>query len=186
MGQEIKVGDIMTRDLISVTPDTDITKCSKLMIKKRVGTLLVKEQNILKGIIRERDIIWAMTKKSFKDIHNIKAGDLAQKKVTTIRPSANLNEALQKMKKSKYRWLPVVDNKEVIGFLTLKDIVKLEPSLFNLSREIFLIRDEKDKLKRKKTALKVFSEGICEECGNFDSLYKSDGRLICESCRDDM
>ena len=39
----IKVGDIMTRDFVSVKPDTNIINCAKLMMKKRVGSLILEE-----------------------------------------------------------------------------------------------------------------------------------------------
>jgi len=187
----VKVGDVMTRDFIAVKPDTNIKECAKLMIKKRVGSLILRENNTLKGILTERDIIWAMTKKSSKELERIKAKDLANKKISTIKPSSDLYEALQKMRKSNCRWLPVTVNKNVIGFLTLKDILAIEPSLFEIakSQDIFQIREEKEKLKRRafRTERRGWlREGMCEECGEFDLLYKIDGRLICEGCRDVM
>ncbi len=185
----IKVGDIMTRDFISVKPDTSIKDCAKMMIKKRVGSLVLQENNRLKGLITERDIIWAITKKSIDELKNIKAKDLAKKKITTIKPSADLYEALTKMKKSKYRWLPVIVKKNVVGFLTLKDILRIEPSLFEIahSQGVFQIREEEEKLRRKEFRRKeTLKEGVCEECGNFDFLYEQDGKLICEGCRNNM
>jgi len=38
---------------------------------------------------------------------------------------------------------------------------------------------------RKKAGVS-FKEGVCEECGNFDLLYKIDNRTICEDCMDAM
>ncbi len=181
----IKVGDIMTRNFISVKPSTPILECAKKMVKKRVGSLILKESDKLKGIITEGDIIWAMTKKSKKELSMIKAEDIAPKKLVTIRPSADLYQALQLMKRTKYRWLPVTVKGNVIGFLTLKDILRIEPSLFESASEIMQIREESEKLKRVKAG-ETFKEGICEECGNFDIIYKVDNRMLCESCRDAM
>lgn len=181
----VKVGDIMTRDFISVKPATSILDCAKKMVKKRVGSLILKENNKLKGIITEGDIIWAMTKKSRKELNKIKASEITPKKLTTIKPSADLYQALQKMKKTKYRWLPVTVNKNVIGFLTLKDVLRIEPSLFETASEIMQIKEESEKLKRMK-ASENFEEGLCEECGEFGMLYKVDNRMICEDCRDAM
>jgi len=188
----IKVGDIMTRDFVSVSPDTNIQDCAKIMIKKRVGSLIIKENNRLLGLLIERDIIWAMTKKSYQDLKTIKASELAKKKITTIKPSADLYDALKKMKKSKYRWLPVIVKGSIVGFLTLKDILRVEPSLFEIAHAhgVFQIREEEDKLKRKHMRIKGrrgwLKEGMCEECGNIDLLHNIDGRLICESCKDQM
>jgi len=181
----VKTGDIMTRNFVSVSPDTSLLDCAKKMVKKRVGSLVLEEKSHLKGIITEGDIIWAMTKKSKKDLDKIKASEIAPKKIVTIKPSADLYDALQKMKKTKYRWLPVTLNKNIIGFLTLKDILRIEPSLFEMASEIMQIKEEGSKLKRRKAG-EDFVEGPCEECGNFSLLYAVDNRRICDSCRDSM
>ncbi|MBU1136134.1 MAG: CBS domain-containing protein [Nanoarchaeota archaeon] len=188
----IKVGDIMTRDFISVKPETNLEECAKKMMKKRVGSLILTENKKLKGILTERDIIWAITKKSSGELKKIQAKDLVRKKIVTISPSSDLYDALRKMKKSNYRWLPVLVNGKIIGFLTLKDILKIEPSLFEIvySHKDFEIREEGQKLKRKNLRTsekpKFIKEDLCEECGSFDFLYKLDGRLICGECRDRM
>lgn len=181
----VKVGDIMTRNFVSVSPDTSLLDCARKMVKKRVGSLILKENDKLKGIITEGDIIWALTKKSRKELKQIEAKEIAPRKLVTIKPSADLYEALQKMKKTKYRWLPVTIKGNVIGFLTLKDVLRIEPSLFETAREIMQISEESEKLKRRRAGEK-FKEGLCEECGNFDILYIVDNRLICEACRDAM
>lgn len=181
----------MTRDFAAVNPNISIRDCARIMIKKRVGSLVLREKEELKGLITERDIIWAMNKRPIGEWGEIKAGDLSKRKISTIKPSADLYEALQKMRKSKYRWLPVVVKKNIIGFLTLKDILRIEPSLFEIahSQGVFQIKEEKEKLRRKASRRHEegwLKEGVCEECGNFDLLYNLDGRLICESCRDRM
>ena len=81
----IKVGDIMTRNFISIKPDTNLIDAAKTMIKKRVGSLILEEKGELKGFITERDIIWALVKKSKKDLRNIKAKDISMKKIPTIK-----------------------------------------------------------------------------------------------------
>ena len=81
----------------------------------------------------------------------------------------------------------LVANKKIIGYITLKDILKFKPSLFESLNEFHLIKEEAEKIERSKTAMKGnFIKGSCEECGNFDVLEEIDGRLICESCRDIM
>lgn len=181
----VKAGDIMTRNFVSVSPDTSLLDCAKKMVKKRVGSLILEEKSTLKGILTEGDIIWAMTKKPREDLESIKASEIAPKKIVTIKPSADLYDALQKMKKTKYRWLPVTVNKKIIGFLTLKDILRIEPSLFEMASEIMQIKEEESKL-RKRKAGEEFIDGICQECGRFSLLYKVDNRRICDGCRDSM
>jgi CBS domain-containing protein len=178
----IKVGDVMTRNFVHANPETSLIECARNMIKKRVGSLILMEKNSLKGIITERDILWALIKKSFGDLKNIKAKQISARKIITISPSEDIFEALKKMKKMKFKWLPVVSEKKVVGMLTINDILRIEPTMLESAVEMFHIREETEKLKRMGSG----RDGMCEECGNFDSLEKVDGRLICESCKDVM
>ncbi|MEM3113513.1 MAG: CBS domain-containing protein [Candidatus Pacearchaeota archaeon] len=187
MSERIRVGDVMTRNYIHVKPDTNLLECAKTMIKNRVGSIVLKENDTLHGILTEKDIIWALTKKAGKNIKDISAKDVANKKLITIKPEASLKEALEKMNSKKIRRMPVVNNKKVIGYITMKDIVKFMPEIYEESRAFEKIREETEKIQRSKSAVKgEFIEASCEECGNFDILENIDGRMICESCRDEM
>ena len=112
--QNILVADVMTRDPIAVKPDTNLLECSRKMVKKRVGSLLVVENKKLVGFISEKDILWALVKKSKKDLSKIKAIDICQKKIITIKPSATIKEATDKMKKLKFERLPVINNGNLV------------------------------------------------------------------------
>jgi len=181
----VSVGDIMTRNFSSIKPEASLIDAAKGMIKNRVGSLVVLEDKNLAGLITERDIIWALIKKRKSDLGKIKVRDICKRKVHTIKPSADLYLAMQKMKETGYRWLPVLVGKEVIGLLTIKDILRVEPSLFETAGEIMQIKEETAKLKRiQQIKSGKMIEGICDECGNKDSLYSVDGRLVCESCKD--
>ncbi len=181
----VKVGDIMTRDFVSAKPNISVLRAVKLMVKKRVGSLVLEERGILKGILTEGDVMWALSKKSRRDLSKIKAIEICAKKITTIKPSADIYDAIRLMKKAKYRRLPVTIKKRVIGLLTMKDILRIQPELFDMVKENYGIREEAEKLQRVKSGEK-FREGVCEECGNFDILYEVDGELICEGCREAM
>ncbi|VVB78846.1 Inosine-5'-monophosphate dehydrogenase [uncultured archaeon] len=178
----IKVGDVMTRNFVSARPDLLVLAAVKLMVKKRVGSLVLEQNGILKGILTEKDIMWALTKK--KDLSGVKAGEICTKKITTIKPSADIYDAIILMRKKKFRRLPVTVNKKVIGYLTLKDIIKIQPELFEIAREGYNIKWPIDKEKEKEP--EAVKEGMCDECGNYDILYNSDGKLMCESCMEDL
>ena len=95
----MKIGDLMTRDFTYVSPNMNLKECAKTMIKKRVGSLIVKKGDSLKGILTEKDIVWAVSKKSKKDLADIQAEDLMKRKIVTIRQSADIIEAINKYKK---------------------------------------------------------------------------------------
>lgn len=185
MPHRIKVGDVMTRNFTSIGPEDSLLKCSKTMIKSKVSSLIVKKDEELKGIISMHDVIWALYKKKCKNLDTVKVKDLATKKIITIKPEATLDEALEKMNKKKIRRLPVISNKKMVGYVTLRDMLKIRPSLYESLHEFENIREEAEKIQRSKASMEEdFTEAPCEGCGNFDILEKIEGRMVCESCRD--
>ncbi len=185
--ENILVADVMTREPVTANPEDDLLKCAKKLVKKKVGSLLLVNKKKLVGFINERDILWALVKKSKKDLSNIRAIDISPKKIITIRPSATVNEAISKMKKLKFEKLPVINNNQLVGIITAKDILNFHPEFYPELEEFAKVREETKKLKRIKKAKERSSvEGICEECGETDFLYRIHGMLICESCKNSI
>ncbi len=143
----IKVGDIMTRNYISTSPETNVVQCCKKMVKNKVGSVVVLDkEKRLQGILTEKDVIVAVSKG--KDLSKIAVKDIMTKRVITIKPNKDIYDALVLMKKKNIRRLPVVENKKVIGIITIKDILKIEPALFEIARDYMRISEEREKLKR--------------------------------------
>ena len=185
---KILVADIMTRDPIKIPPNTTLLECAKQMVKKRVGNLLIVDDNRLVGFISQKDILWALVKKSKKDLSKIRAIDISPKKIATIKPEDSIETTLQKMKKLKFERLPVIQDGKLLGIITIKDILNFHPEFYKELDEFSRIKEETEKLKRIKEAKnrQFMHNGICEECGNIDALYKIDERILCESCKNSM
>jgi len=181
MEMGVKVGDLMTRNFIHTLPEKDLKECARIMVKKRVGSLIIKEGDKLRGILTEKDILWAVVRKSQKDLKDIKAKDLMKRKIITIKPGADIADAMQRFKKKKIRRLPVVENGKLIGLLTIKDILKIDPGLFQMIAETIKIKEETEKLNRSSINAPR-KQGICEECGEFEILYHDEVQWLCDSC----
>lgn len=181
MEMGVRVGDLMTRNFVYVSPQTDLRECAKTLFKKRVGSLIIKEGDELKGILTEKDIIWAVVKKSARSLKEIKAKDLMKRKVITIKPSEDLSAAIEKFRKKKVRRLPVVEHGKVIGMITTNDVLRLDPGLFQMMAETIKIREETDKIKRR-GANNSRKYGVCQECGDYDVLYDDSGQYLCDAC----
>jgi len=183
--KNILVSDIMTHDPVIVNPNTNLLECAKKMVRKRVGSLLIVDQKRLVGFISQKDILWVLIKKSKEDLSKIGAVDISPKKIATIKPSATIDEAFEKMKKLKFERLPVIHENNLVGMITVKDILNFYPEFYQELKEFAEIREEAKKLKRvEKIKEELMDEGICEECGNHGRLYKLEGVIICESCKD--
>lgn len=180
--KEILVSDIMTREPNIVKPEVDLSECAKIMVKKKTGSLLLVDKKHFLGFISRKDILWALVKKSKEDLSKIKAIDISPKKIATIKPMATIEQALDKMNKLKFERLPVINDKELVGIITLKDILNFHPETYLELDEFAQIREETEKLKRIKSKIEFVQEGICGECGKENRLYQSEGVLICGSC----
>lgn len=183
--RKILVSDIMTRTPIIVKPETNVLECAKKMVKEKVGSLLLVDRKKLVGFISQKDILWAITKKPNGDLTKVKAVDISPKKIAVIKPECSIQEALEKMKKLKFERLPVIQGGQLVGMITVKDILSFNPEIYPELEEFARIREESEKLKRIKQAEKR-AEGICEECGHEDTLFRVNGMLICESCKGAM
>jgi CBS domain-containing protein/ribosomal protein S27AE len=182
----VKVGDVMNQNMVSIKPEETLDKCASKMIEKRAGILMVGENNKLNGVLTKKDIIWALTKNA--NFREIKAKDIMSRKVVTISPSRDIYDALVLMKEKKKRWLPVTDKGNVIGLITIKDILRIEPSLFDIAMQNMYIKEEKEKMQKLKVIDELekeellIKEGLCMECGAERILENMNGKLLCRQC----
>lgn len=127
------VVDIMTKKLITVTPDTSVKKMQEIFDKYPIHHLLVLDKDKLVGIIDDRDILrvtspYLNTKfESDKDLFTLtrKAHQLMETNPATIKPSASIQEAARSLIENNVNLLPVTDGKKkAIGVLSWKDVMR--------------------------------------------------------------
>lgn len=174
----------MTRNIVSATIEDSLYDCAKKMTKERVNSILIVKEGRLLGILTARDILWTITKKPSVDLKSIRGIDIATRKVAVIKPSADIYQALKKMQAYNFRRLPVLSRGIVIGVVTLKDILAVEPSLYKESKDLLEIKEGERKFKDVKANWPL--EGFCDECGAFSDLLKVEGKLLCTDCREEL
>ncbi len=181
--RNLLVSDIMTRDPFMVEPDTNLLECARKMVRKKTGSLLLVKNKEFCGIITTQDILWALIKKTEGDLSEIKAISISPKKKSVVKPNNTVDEALNKMKAKSFERLPVVQGKEIVGLITIKDILSFHPEIYPELEEFAQIKEQEEKLRRisEKTE-KTDEEGICEECNKQDFLQEFNGMLVCEVC----
>lgn len=174
MNTGYKVCDAMTRRPVIVSPDSNIQHCSKVMEKENVGSLLIKNGGKLGGIITDQDIVRRIIAYGI-DTKKTKVSKYMSKKLVTISPEKDIFEAITLMANLNVKQLPVLDGNKMVGLLTQKDVLKIEPELFDLLVDKLNIREEESK--------PTGNEGACDECGNFSKrLIRRDGSVICKEC----
>ena len=107
----------------SVTPSTSVFDAVKLMAEKNIGALLVMEDLKIAGMVTERDYarkVILMGRSSKETL----VRDIMTSPVMYVRPDQTNEECMALMTDSRVRHLPVVDKGELIGLISIGDLVK--------------------------------------------------------------
>lgn len=172
------VSDCMTQDPISTESTTTIKDCAKLMEKYNLGSIVVVDNEKLIGVVTHQDLVFRGIAKGIKP--NSQINEIMSKNVMFISPKIDIFEALEVMNQNSIRHISVVNKGKLVGYLTLKDILKIEPALFDLYVDKIRLREEHNK-----PIPHYEDEGICESCGNYSRMLEEfDGQLICSDCKE--
>ncbi len=115
------VREIMTNDVQSITPTTDLVTAARYMRDLNVGALPVVERDQLLGIITDRDIVIRAVAEG-KTVQSETVLQYLTPNPTTVAPDADVNEAAKLMAREQIRRLPVVEGGKLVGFLSLGDV----------------------------------------------------------------
>lgn len=107
----------------SVTPDTKVYNTLQLMADKNIGAVLVIDNNKIEGIFSERDYARkvALEGKSSKELP---VKDVMSHRVLFVNPGRTADECMVLMIKKKVRHLPVLENDNLLGIVSIGDVVK--------------------------------------------------------------
>jgi CBS domain-containing protein len=173
-----RVCDVMVRKPIAVSPDASVKEAANLMKKHDVGSLVVNENDKLVGYITEQEIVHKVVARGL-DPNKKKVKHIVNQDVKTVGPNTDIYDALKKMARFGVRQMPVVDRKKLVGLLTQKTILKVQPQLFELVAEKIELKEEHRKAIFGQDTL----EGTCDLCGMFsENIKQVSGQFVCERC----
>ena len=110
-------------DVWSVSPQECVYDALKLMSEKNVGALLVTDESKLLGIFSERDYARKIVLRG-KFSRETPVEDIMSKKVAYVRPEQTIEACMALMTEKHIRHLPVMDNSNVVGIISIGDVVK--------------------------------------------------------------
>ena len=122
----INVGDLLENkghDVWSVSPEDSVFDTIKLMDEKHVGALAVVENDKLVGIISERDYARQVILKD-RTSRETKVKEIMSRHIYFTQPDQTIDECLLITNEHQIRHLPVLDHDQLIGMITVGDIVK--------------------------------------------------------------
>ena len=110
-------------DVFSVTPNSLVIDAIKMMNEKKVGALLVMENDNLVGIMSERDYTRKVILNN-RSSSEINVSEIMTSDLKTVNSSQTIDECMIIMSNNHIRHLPVVDNNKTLGLLSVIDVVK--------------------------------------------------------------
>ncbi len=121
-----KVRDIL-RDkgtrVESIAPDQTVYEALGIMAEKNIGALLVLKDKRIIGLISERDYARKVILKG-KRSQDLLVSEIMTTEVITVDPDKNLEECMELLTHKRVRHLPVIENEQVAGIISIGDIVK--------------------------------------------------------------
>ncbi|MGI9257216.1 MAG: CBS domain-containing protein [Gammaproteobacteria bacterium] len=125
MNVSLRVRDFMTTDLVTISPDTDITQALQILIANDIsGVLVVDDSGALVGILTERDCIATASSAGYFDELGGPAAEFMSAPVETVGPDENLMDIAIRMTDSPYRRFPVLEGDKLAGLLSRRDVLR--------------------------------------------------------------
>jgi signal-transduction protein with cAMP-binding, CBS, and nucleotidyltransferase domain len=140
-----KVIDVMTNRPVVAEKTDSLKDAAKKMVDANVNSLLIKESDKAIGIITDEDLVRKVIAKGL-DPKKTKIKDVMETDLITISPGKDIYDAMQLMRDHNIRQLPVLEKGKMVGFLTAKDVLKIQPELFDLFVEKYELKEEQRKL----------------------------------------
>ncbi|HEX7960434.1 MAG TPA: CBS domain-containing protein, partial [Terriglobales bacterium] len=118
----MKVSEIMTRDPKTAQLDSTLEQIAALMKDEDVGAIpIVDDDDELVGIVTDRDIVVRCVAEG-KEASDTTVEDILSEDLATIEPDADVQQAARLMADKQIRRLPVVQERELIGMVSIGDI----------------------------------------------------------------
>jgi CBS domain-containing protein len=121
------VSDILAQKgglVFTVTPGTSVAQLSQQLSARRIGSMLVLDvEGSVAGIVSERDLVRALASHGAKAME-LEARQVMTRDVVTCDPDDSIDQVMQTMTSGRFRHLPVVRHGELLGLVSIGDVVK--------------------------------------------------------------
>ncbi|MGC3002180.1 CBS domain-containing protein [Streptomyces sp. G35A] len=114
------VRDIMTSAPVSVGPHTSVAEVARLMRDRDLGAVLVTEDDRLRGLVTDRDLVVRSVSQGGDPEETTVAGACSEDLVT-VGPDDDLDQAVRLMREHAVRRVPVVEDGNPVGIVSLGD-----------------------------------------------------------------
>lgn len=125
-----------TDEVVTVTPSITVSDAAKILAEKRIGTVIVSEDGgkTAIGILSERDIVRELAASGSGCLTEPVSAYMTEKLITTTRQD-KVQDILSRMTEGRFRHMPVVEDGQLVGIVTLGDVVKAQLSELAMEKD---------------------------------------------------
>jgi signal-transduction protein with cAMP-binding, CBS, and nucleotidyltransferase domain len=179
--KDILVEEVMSRNPRSASSNITAQAAAKLMKQEDVGSLIIIEDGAAVGMVTEKDLVQKVVAEG-RSSSKVCVADIMSSPLIIIGPKESVSDAAKMMADMKLRRLPVVQDHKLVGVLTENDLLRLSPSLIELTREWSKLGTGGANPPKQ-----LVTEGYCDNCGSYtDRLVELNGELVCLDCIDQI
>lgn len=125
MRKPLKVRDYMVKDVLTVTPDTEITRVVDILIENDISGLVVLDENgVTTGIVTERDCIATVMHSGYFDELGGPVSEFMSSPVETAAPEDSLVDVAERFVSSAFRRFPVLEDGRLAGIIARRDVLR--------------------------------------------------------------
>ena len=135
----LKVSDLMSTDLVEGEIDETLSEAVARMLKHKVGSVIVKEDERVVGVITKGDILRKAILLGV-DAREVSCKEVMTAPVLTIDPDVPVEEAAKMMTQHNVSKLPVIKKEKLVGIITSSDIIRAEPVQVSYLQELVRAR----------------------------------------------
>ena len=121
------VADVMTTDVLTVAPGDSIAEACRRMLDRGVGSAVVVEGDKAVGILTERDLVRVSS--AGADSTSATVAEWMTRDPDTVPPTEEVDIAFTSLRQHGYRHFPVVEEGQLVGIVSMRDVLKLAPIL---------------------------------------------------------
>ena len=126
--------DTKGHQILSVEPDAKLSAAIKILGERKIGAVLVMNQEHLEGILSERDIVRVLGERGARVLEEPVSAVMTHT-VVSCRESDTVAGIMEMITIGKFRHLPVVEEGKVVGLISIGDIVKRRVQEYETEQE---------------------------------------------------
>ena len=124
----MKAANVMVKNVLTVDEEASVKEAANIMNRFEIGSLIATRKGKPTGIITERDLLKRIISEG-RDAKKTTVKEIMSSPLITISPDKDLERAAALMFEKKIKKLPVIEQKHLVGMVSLTDIARVQPMI---------------------------------------------------------